>query len=253
MILAAGATACSGEIGSDDADHVSPLGDDVTSDSDPENQEETTLATTEDERTPPSDAVLPPSELLPPSDELLPPEIGAAGQGRDVSGLTLSLTAAERWLYPNGGNGGTYTGHVGTGVIYAMQVNSGDYVDRIQFAYYLPSQPDNYFRNGDFVGNTGRLGGTGGGVNPWVYCPPGQGMVGIRGASGSLVDRIGIVCSDVNYPYPTDPVNFVSPLYGGGGGSWFDSRCYGGELMTAVNVRSGIFIDQIQGICIPAH
>ena len=182
------------------------------------------------------------------------PEIGAEGEGRDVSGLaTLPSTYWEYRLSQYGGWGGSFTGHVGSGVIYAVQVNSGAYVDRIRFAYYLPSASDNYYRSGDYVGTTQALGGYGGGSNPWFNCPSGQGVIGVRGGAGAFVDRVGVICGDVNNPNPYSPFNVYSNIWGGGGGGWFENTCRPGDLITGFDVRSGNYVDALQPICIPAH
>jgi hypothetical protein len=189
-----------------------------------------------------------------PEEDAPMPEIGADGEGRDVSGLaTLPSTYWEYRLGYHGGSGGSYTSHVGTGVIYAVQVNSGAYVDRIRFAYYLPSAQDNYYRAGDYVGTTQALGGSGGGVNPWFTCPGGRGIIGLRGASGAFVDRLGVICGDVNHPDPNSAFNVYSDLWGGGGGGWFQDTCRPGDLITGFDLRSGGYVDAIQAICIPAH
>jgi hypothetical protein len=185
--------------------------------------------------------------------EVLLPPVAVPGEGRDVSGLTLGPTYTEYPLPAQGGWGGTFTGHAGSGVMYAVKVRSGAYVDSLRIAYYLPSNPDNRFRNGDFYGEIGPFGGSGGADNPWVSCPAGQGVLGIRGASGSLVDRLSIICGDVTNPDPWSSSNFLSGFYGGGGGGWFDTRCAPGYLLDAFNLRSGNYVDQIQGVCIRAR
>jgi hypothetical protein len=188
------------------------------------------------------------------SDALAPP-VGAEGQGRDVSGLTLGSALSEQPLVAHGGGGGGFTGHVTpSAVIWAVQVNSGSYVDRITIFWYQPSQPDNLFRTGDRFGQVS-FGGGGGGANPMFACDTvhGQGVIGIRGASGNLLDRIGVICGSVTNPDPFNPNNQFSPLFGGGGGGFFDDRCSPGRLVDSFNVRSGSLIDNLQAICINAH
>jgi hypothetical protein len=178
------------------------------------------------------------------------------GQGRDVGGLSvLGPAYTEGALGWHGGGGGSYTGHVTPeGIIYAVQTNSGSLVDHISFAYYQPSGADNLYRAGDNWGSVGPFGGGGGGANPWWYCPGGQGVIGIRGNSGSLVDRVGVICGNVNNPDPNSPSNTYSPLWGGGGGGWFgEDKCTAGRIVDAFNVRSGAQLDGIQAICVNAH
>lgn len=178
------------------------------------------------------------------------------GVGRDMSGLTsLGPIYTEQALSFHGGGGGAYTGHVTPpSVIYAVQVNSGKYVDHIRFAWYQPSGADNLYRSGDNWGNTQAFGGGGGGDNGWWYCPAGKGVIGLYGSSGAYVDRIGVVCGDVNAPNPYSSTNAYSPLWGGGGGGWFNAEmCTSGRLVDSFNVRSGSYLDGIQAICINAH
>lgn len=189
-----------------------------------------------------------------------PKPIATPGLGEDVSGLNvLGPTFTEGALGTHGGGGGTFTGHVTpAGVIYGVQVNAGSLVDHIRFAWYQPTRADNHFQTGNAFGSTGVFGGGGGAANPWFNCPIGpdgfqQGVIGIRGASGTKVDRIGVVCGNVNSPDPNDPFNSFSPLWGGGGGGFFDDRCTVGRLVDSFNVRSGSLVDNLQAICINAH
>lgn len=166
----------------------------------------------------------------------------------------LGPTYTEAPLLPHGGGGGGFTGHVTPpAVIYAVRVSSGLYVDSMAFAWYQPSGWDNLYRAGDWWGSTPSFGGGGGGNNGWWYCPAGQGVIGIRGGSGALVDRIGVICGSVTYPDPYSPYVTYSPLWGGGGGGYFDDRCTAGRLVDSFNVRSGALIDNLQAICINAH
>jgi len=175
------------------------------------------------------------------------------GEGRDVSELQLGPISTEYRLAEHGGNGGSYTGHFGNGVIYGVRMYSGDYVDKIQFAYYFPSNADNKFRTGDYWATTQYLGGGGGSNRGWSYCPTGMGVIGLRGDSGGYVDRLGITCSDADTPDPNRTANWYSNLNGGGGGSWFSDTCVGGYLIDGFNIRSGAYLDNIQGLCIAAH
>ncbi|HRC57301.1 MAG TPA: hypothetical protein PKU97_15315 [Kofleriaceae bacterium] len=167
----------------------------------------------------------------------------------------LGPAFTEAPLWPHGGAGGTYTGHVTPpAVIYAVRVRSGSYVDAMGFAWYQPTRWDNLYQAGDAWGNTPLYGGSGGGDNGWWYCPAGKGVIGIRGNSGSYLDRVGVICGDVTNPDPYSPYNTYSPLWGAGGGGWFgEDRCGAGRLVDSFNVRSGTLIDNLQAICINAH
>ncbi len=177
-------------------------------------------------------------------------------ESRDVSGLTvLGPQWTEAPLSWHGGGGGTYTGYIVPGaVIDFVRVRSGAEVDAIQFGWYKPTRADNWYSTGDQEGTTPEYGGGGGGWSSWFYCGGGKGIIGIRGSTGSRVDRIGVVCGDVNNPDPTSPSNVYSPLWGGGGGGWFgEDKCTLNRLVDSFNVRSGSRLDGIQAICVNAH
>lgn len=169
-----------------------------------------------------------------------------------VAADQLGSTLTEQSLSSHGGGGGGFTGHATPpAVIYGLQVNSGTFVDHITFFYYQPSRADNIYVGEPFFGIG--FGGGGGGRNAAFVCPANKAIIGIRGASGSLVDRIGVVCGDVTNPDPFSPSNTFSPLWGGGGGGFFDDRCGVGRLVDSFNVRSGSLIDNLQAICINAR
>lgn len=175
---------------------------------------------------------------------------------RHISGLdVLGPTFTEGALAPHGGGGGAFTGHVTpAAVIFGVQTRSGTMVDAISFGYYQPVWSDNVWRTGDPFAWTGFYGGGGGGLNAAFICPAGQGVIGLRGNSGSRVDRIGVICGNVNSPNPVDPANTYSPLWGGGGGGWFgEDKCTSNRLVDSFNIRSGSALDNIQAICIAAH
>ena len=192
------------------------------------------------------------------SDEQPPPPLLAsdAAPDSDTAGGVprLGPTYTEAALWPHGGEGGGYTDHVTPpAVIYGVYVRTGVYVDNIAFSWYQPTSADNLYRTGDNWGWTQGFGGGGGSPSGWWNCPAGQGVIGIRGNSGTLVDRIGVICGDVNNPDPTSTFVTYSPLWGGGGGGWFDDRCGRGRLVDSFNLRTGALVDNIQAICIDAH
>lgn len=166
----------------------------------------------------------------------------------------LGPTYTELALPWQGGGGGGYTGHVTpSAVIYGVQVRSGTLVDSVRFAWYQPQSWDNCRLPSDPWGQTPAYGGGGGGDNGWYYCPPCKGVIGIRGSSGTLLDRFGVICGNVTTPDPTDPANTYSPLWGGGGGGWYTDMCPAGYVVDSFNVRSGTLVDGLQAICIRAH
>jgi hypothetical protein len=189
------------------------------------------------------------------TDEPAPPESVPVEQY--VSGKTLMLgpTFTEAALSAHGGGGGGFTGHVTPpAIIYAVRVSSFTLVDSISFAWYQPRRFDNLFQSGDALGSTPSYGGVGGANNGWWYCPGGQGVIGIRGNTGALVDRIGVICGNVSNPDPNSSTNTWSPLWGGGGGGWFgEDKCTPGRIVDSFNVRSGVYLDNLQAICVNAH
>lgn len=191
--------------------------------------------------------------------------IGAAAAGCGVEGTApaddtddtaavaseLGSTATEQPLSPHGGGGGVFNGHVTPpAIIYGLQVNSGSFVDRITFFYYQPTRPDNRYAGEALFAVA--FGGGGGASNPSFVCPANQSIIGLRGAAGSFVDRIGVVCSDVTFPNPFSPANGFSPVWGGPGGAFFDDRCSVGRIVDSFNVRAGSFVDNLQAICVNA-
>jgi hypothetical protein len=187
-------------------------------------------------------------EAPPALDDLLSEKGGFPGAS------ILGSTATEAPLPQRGGYGGTYSGHVTpAAVIYAVRVRAGDKIDNIAFGWYQPRRADNLFQTGDGYGQTGFYGGGGGTDRGWWYCPSGQGVIGIRGSAGDVLDRVGVICGDVNNPDPYNPFNTYSPLWGGGGGSWFEDKCGAGRLVDSFNVRAATLVDMVQPICVNAH
>ena len=175
---------------------------------------------------------------------------------QSIVGETKNLgpTFTEAPLSAHGGEGGRFAGHVTpSAVVFGVRVSSGVYIDSIAFAWYQPTRSDNLFQSGNAWGTTGNYGGSGGRNNGWWYCPTGQGVIGILGNSGTLVDRFGVVCGDVSNPDPYSLANTYSPLWGGTGGYWFDDRCGEGRLVDSFNVRWGRFVNNLQAICINAR
>lgn len=180
------------------------------------------------------------------------PETESGPDGTGEVSSELGSTATEQSLAAHGGGGGAFNGHVTpSAIIYGLQVNSGTLVDRITFFYYQPTRPDNRYAGEALFGVS--FGGGGGGSNPSFVCPADQSIIGLRGASGSLVDRIGVICSNVTNPDPFSPSNGFSPIWGGGGGGFFDDRCGVGRIVDSFNVRSGSLVDNLQAICVNAR
>jgi hypothetical protein len=134
------------------------------------------------------------------------------------------------------------------GVIFGARIYSGNLADAIELFYYIPSNPDNFYREGDYRSSTGRIGGNSGTDNGEYYCREGYGAVGLQGASGLGVDRVGLVCGQIG-----ELSKLVAlPIFGGNGGKPFYDNCASTRslrLLTGVRVRSGAWMDSIQGLC----
>jgi len=146
------------------------------------------------------------------------------------------------------GNGGTDYGYHNVGVIFGAKVYSGTYAVAIELYFYVPSQPDYLYREGDFRGSTGRIGNPTGADGGEYYCPEGFAAVGMQGSSGLAIDRVGLLCGKIG-----DFSKLVSmPLFGGNGGGPFTDNCASVQssgLMTGVRVRSSSWMDSIQALC----
>lgn len=152
-------------------------------------------------------------------------------------------------LPPRGNvNGGTDLGYSNLGVVFGARIYSGNLVNAIELFYYVPSSSDNFYREGDYRASSGRIGGNGGTDNGEYYCPDGYAAVGLQGASGLAIDRVGLVCGQIE-----DLSKAVSlPIFGGNGGNAFYDNCASTRslgFMTGVRVRSGAWMDSIRGLC----
>lgn len=181
-----------------------------------------------------------------------PDSKSATSDDTSIATEQIGSAVTEQPLAAHGGGGGAFNGHVTpSAIVYGLQVNSGSRVDHITFFFYQPTRADNLYA-GEPLGSIS-FGGGGGSANPSFVCPANQSIIGIRGASGSMVDRIGVVCGDVTNPDPFSSANALSPVWGGGGGVFFDDRCGVGRLVDSFNVRSGSELDNLQAICINAR
>jgi hypothetical protein len=97
-------------------------------------------------------------------------------------------------------------------------------------------------------GSTGRVGNNNGADGGEYFCPEGYAAVGLQGASGLAIDRVGLVCGKIG-----DFSRLASmPVFGGNGGNAFYDNCgsvQSSGLMTGVRVRSGSWMDSIQVLC----
>ncbi len=158
--------------------------------------------------------------------------------------------ASPIYLLPQHGNmnGGVDYGYSNVGVVFGARIYTGNLAVAIELFYYIPSTSDNFYREGDYRASTGRIGGSAGTDNGEYYCPEGYAAVGLQGASGLAVDRVGLVCGQIG-----DLSKVVAlPIFGGNGGNAFYDNCASTRslgFLTGVRVRSGAWMDSIQGLC----
>jgi hypothetical protein len=187
------------------------------------------------------------------------PSAGFANDKNIHKGTRPLADPAQGDLGPAGGmnplpqhgniNGGMDHGYTRMDMIFGARLYTGNFTDAIEFAWYTPSQPDKRYRVGDQRFTTGRIGGNGGTDRGWYYCPNGYVAVGLQGGSGTAaVDRLGLICGELGAPSKT----VTLPVFGGNGGSVFSDNC--GQirstgLMTGIRVRSGDWMDSVQGLC----
>jgi hypothetical protein len=153
-------------------------------------------------------------------------------------------------LLPQHGNvnGGVDHGYNNVGVVFGARIFSGNLAVAIELFYYIPSNSDNFYREGDYRASTGRMGGNSGTDGGEYYCPDGYAAVGLQGGAGLAIDRLGLVCGQIG-----DLSKAVSlPIFGGNGGKAFYDNCASTNslgFLTGVRVRSGAWMDSIQGLC----
>jgi hypothetical protein len=164
--------------------------------------------------------------------------------------FTRVIQAASVILLPQHGNvnGGTDRGYSNVGIVFGARIYGGNLANAIELFYYIPSNSDKFYREGDFRAATGRIGSNGGSDLGGYYCPEGYAAVGVQGASGLGVDRVGLICGKIG-----NPARVVAlPVLGGKGGNAFREVCDRTEssgYLTGVRVRSGAWMDSIQGLC----
>ncbi|MBI5518287.1 MAG: hypothetical protein HY909_31235 [Deltaproteobacteria bacterium] len=87
-------------------------------------------------------------------------------------------------------------------------------------------------------------------------CGPGELLVGLQGASGALVDRVGILCAPATMEGGAEP-RWRSPhpggAHGGAGGFPWELPCPPGSVLVGVGGRGGELIDAIGPVCAPAR
>ena len=179
---------------------------------------------------------------------LSPPEAVTGEPGRAVTNLVGTPVPVGPFF---GGGGGTYRGIVsGGGIVYAMRFKAGGIVSDFGMAWYIPSQPDNFFRNGDFWTSVHGSLANGASSDPesgWNYCPAGYAGWAIRGRSGVFVDQMGLICRRIG-AFPVDTRDLA--LWGGFGGAPYFQPCFNNQYLTGFEYASGSALDRVGIMCI---
>jgi hypothetical protein len=144
-------------------------------------------------------------------------------------------------------NGGKDQGLNNVGIIFGARVYGKNLVTGLDLFYYVPERSDHFYREGDYRGTSGRIGRDGeylGGS----FCPAGYAAVGLQGAAGLGIDRLGLICGQIGNPSQGTDL----PVFGGRGGNPFKDTCNATAstgYLTGVRVRAGLWMDSIQGFC----
>jgi len=144
-------------------------------------------------------------------------------------------------------NGGRDQGLNNVGIIFGAGIYGKSLVTGLDLFYYVPSSRDNYYREGDYRGTSRRIGGDGDSLGRF-FCPAGYAAVGLQGAAGLGIDRLGLICGKIGNPSQGTDL----PILGGRGGNPFKDTCNTTSstgYLTGVRVRAGMWIDSIQGFC----
>lgn len=178
----------------------------------------------------------------------LSPEEMAEPSVENLAQMSTGLVVDEynhQYMPYHGGSGGTaYTIDCGYGVAVGIQGWAGQYIDRLGLvcrnlgADGSLGEPYNTFAVGGSGGSSFR-----------VECPVGQAIVAIGGANGWYVDRLEIGCSTPAGWMNPGGVKTYPTGVGGTGGTYFFDNCNHGFVLTGFNLRTGYFVDGVQGRC----
>lgn len=192
----------------------------------------------------------------PPADPTKGFEQNVAAQVQSRNGepvLTKTIEAKTLIPLPDEGHleGGADRGLINAGIIFGARLfgPSQGTPDSVELFYYVPSAPDNYYREGDYRASTGRIGSTGGTDQGGYYCPQGYAVVGIQGENNGLgISRLQFLCGKIGNLSLLAPL----PSSGHGGGTPFRHVCdptYSTGFLTGIRLRTGMWMDSIQGYC----
>lgn len=172
-------------------------------------------------------------------DSLDPP---ATGSMIDAGVLALRGPGTNTFA-ARGGDGGAPL-QVRAGVITAMHVRTGDQIHQITFRGYYPVHGDNIHRGEPLI-EFGPFGGSGGVDGGWQQCLSGWAAVGLQGNASGALERVGLVCSNLQDPKQVQTL----PAIGGTGGAYFHDQCGQDELMTGADLRYGSVVDSLKIYC----
>lgn len=182
-------------------------------------------------------------------DETASAEEGALGPSGDSlkevqSALALSWQTAT--IPTRGGWGGSPTvlGCASGYVIVGIYGKSGMFIDRLGLVCGLLNA-DGHLSN---QYSTGSVGGTGG-FDFMAMCPSGQIAVGLRGRAAGYVDQLGLLCSSAANWVNKGPVQSLTTVAGGSGGTSFYDPCPASYALTQLYLRAAGYIDQEYGLC----
>ncbi|MDC0707261.1 jacalin-like lectin [Stigmatella sp. ncwal1] len=175
------------------------------------------------------------------SDSPVVPEGAQLGTGRlelSVTNSTSTLSAHGGWG-GSGGSIGCMSGYVAVGIT----GRSGWHVDQLSLICA-------YLNTDGSLGSqytTNSFGGSGGSAF-WSQCPGGQAVVGFHGGAGQYVDRVGVHCASINSWRTSAAVQYSTVAAGGSGGGSFSELAPLSYVVTSLNLRGGLFLDQFQGV-----
>jgi arabinofuranosyltransferase len=100
------------------------------------------------------------------------------------------------------------------------------------------------------------VGGTAPAQEVRLSCGPGELLVGLTGASGALIDRVGILCAPGTMEGGREP-RWRGPhaggAHGGAGGYPWELPCPEGSVLTGLGGRGGELIDAVGPVCSPTR
>ncbi len=195
---------------------------------------------------------VPPTE---PSDVADP----SSGEGNTDVGATAQPLGAFSHLLPQRGSQKAIveSRFLGSGMMYAMQLRTGDLVDSVSASFYTPSLANNRYTTGDPFFVRGPAGGTAGSAQPRLECPAGYAAFGLCGRSGDRIDQLGLICAQIGVDgRPVVSTQRGIGVFGGTGGTDFVDTCGAGKWLTGMNVTVALkssgtnkLVSSVQGFC----